>query len=110
MIAIDDARPLLMRSPNSHTPKKDAATPRTAEDTICVIGDVTFMDNKLAMLIKNPTTPAIADPHKKVLKGLSPTSERTGSKNNEMIDGSSPERTMTGTRRTALYKFVYHDK
>ena len=41
----------------SHTPSRDAATPRTAEDTMCVIGDVTLMDSKLAMLMAKPRTP-----------------------------------------------------
>ena len=48
-----------MISWNNHIPKSDAATPRTAEDTMCVIGDVTLMDNKLAMLIIKPSTPYI---------------------------------------------------
>lgn len=38
-------------------PRSEAATPRTAEDTICVIGEVTLIDSKLAMLIKKPKTP-----------------------------------------------------
>jgi hypothetical protein len=46
-----------MISWNSHIPKSDAATPRTAEDTMCVIGEVTLMDNKLAILIKKPIIP-----------------------------------------------------
>lgn len=48
---------VLMISWNSQTPSIDAATPRTAEDTICVIGEVTLMDSKLAMLIKKPNMP-----------------------------------------------------
>lgn len=48
---------VLMISWNSQTPSMDAATPRTAEDTICVMGEVTLMDSKLAMLIKKPNMP-----------------------------------------------------
>jgi hypothetical protein len=76
MIAMEDARPLknlfqarwktlqnrrqtheVMTSLNSHTPSTDPATPRTAEETIWVMGEVTLIDNKLAMLIKKPNTP-----------------------------------------------------
>jgi hypothetical protein len=38
-------------------PKSDAATPRTAEDTICVIGEVTLIERRLAMLMRKPKTP-----------------------------------------------------
>jgi hypothetical protein len=48
---------LVMTSEKSHIPNAEAATPRTAEETIWVIGEVTLMDNKLAMLIKNPNKP-----------------------------------------------------
>jgi hypothetical protein len=35
----------------------DAATPRIAEEIMCVIGDVTLMDSTPAMESKNPTLP-----------------------------------------------------
>jgi hypothetical protein len=46
-----------MMSPNKHTPNMDAATPLTAEDTMCVMGEVTLMDNRLARLIMKPSAP-----------------------------------------------------
>lgn len=48
-----------MISLNNDQPRIDAATPRTADETICVMGEVTLMESKLAMLIKNPKTPYI---------------------------------------------------
>lgn len=48
---------VVMTSEKSHMPRMDAATPLTAEETMCVMGEVTFMDNKLAMLIKKPNRP-----------------------------------------------------
>ena len=35
----------------------DDATPRTADEIMCVIGDVTLIESKLARLIKKPSTP-----------------------------------------------------
>jgi hypothetical protein len=46
-----------MMSWKSHMPSRDAATPRTAEDTMCVIGEVTLMDSRLAMLMRKPMIP-----------------------------------------------------
>lgn len=46
-----------MTSLNTHTPRKEAATPRTADETMCVIGEVTLMERRLAILIKKPSTP-----------------------------------------------------
>jgi hypothetical protein len=48
---------VVMMSWNSHMPSRDAATPRTAEDTMCVIGEVTLMDSRLAMLMRKPMIP-----------------------------------------------------
>ena len=48
-----------MTSEKTHTPRKDAATPRTADDTICVMGDATLIDKRLAMLMRKPITPYI---------------------------------------------------
>lgn len=44
-------------SPNSHMASTDDATPRTADEIMCVIGDVTLIESKLARLIKKPSTP-----------------------------------------------------
>ena len=52
-----------MISLKSHTPRNDAATPRTAEDTMCVIGDVTLMESRLAMPIRKPKTPWCKSTH-----------------------------------------------
>lgn len=77
MIAIEDARPLQMQIYMSQNPNKkhisetyvvmissksqiarsEPATPRTAEETMCVIGDVTLMESRLAMLIRKPMMP-----------------------------------------------------
>jgi hypothetical protein len=46
-----------MTSENNHIPRREAATPRTAEETMCVMGDVTLIESKLARLIMKPTTP-----------------------------------------------------
>ena len=48
---------VVMISWNSHIPRSDAATPRTAEETICVMGEVTLIESRLAMLMRNPNTP-----------------------------------------------------
>ena len=77
-------------SPKIHIPSKDAATPRIADEIICVIGEVTLILRTLAMLMRKPSTPCasrhsahqpsdletlarltvMADPHKKVVSGL----------------------------------------
>jgi len=74
IIAIDDARPLeeplnvdsskggtgtyvVMISRNNHTPRREAATPRTAEEIMCVIGEVTLIERRLAMLMRKPNKP-----------------------------------------------------
>lgn len=44
-------------SPNRATPRKDAATPRMAEEIMCVIGDVTLIERVPAMESRNPTLP-----------------------------------------------------
>lgn len=46
-----------MTSWKSHTPSPEAATPRTADETMCVMGEVTLMDMRLATLIRKPNTP-----------------------------------------------------
>lgn len=76
MVPIEDARPLregsikkerergkphctnvVMMSLNNFIANRDPATPRTADDIICVMGEVTLMESKLAMLIKKPMIP-----------------------------------------------------
>jgi hypothetical protein len=37
--------------------RTEAATPRTAEDTMWVMGEVTLMESRLARLIMKPSTP-----------------------------------------------------
>ena len=72
---IEDARPLgedsinkkkiegnqctnvVMVSLNNFIANRDPATPRTADDIMCVMGEVTLIESKLAMLIKKPMTP-----------------------------------------------------
>lgn len=113
IIAIEDARPDVMTSWNSHIPSIEAATPRTADETMCVIGDVTLMDNKLAILIRKPRTPVINDPHIKVCKGVSsPSAGMTvaGVNSNSVTDGSSPIITIIGANTTMLSRFVYHER
>ena len=46
-----------MISLNNSIANRDPATPRTADDTMCVMGEVTLIESKLAMLIKKPMTP-----------------------------------------------------
>lgn len=48
---------MVMISWKSQRPRREAATPRTAEETIWVMGEVTLIDRRLAILIKNPRTP-----------------------------------------------------
>jgi len=48
---------VVMISWKSHIPRSEAATPRTADETMCVIGEVTLIESKLAMLIMKPRIP-----------------------------------------------------
>lgn len=48
---------LVTMSPKNQTPRKDAAPPRTAEDTICVMGEVTLMESRDAMPMRKPNVP-----------------------------------------------------
>lgn len=48
---------VVMISWNNAIAKRDPATPRTADDTMCVMGEVTLIESKLAILIRKPTTP-----------------------------------------------------
>ena len=77
MIPIEDARPLredgifflekrkrgkpytnvVIVSRNNFIANRDPTTPRTADDIMCVMGEVTLIESKLAMLIKKPMTP-----------------------------------------------------
>jgi hypothetical protein len=52
----ENTHPEIM-SPKYHIPNMEAATPLTAEDTMCVMGEVTLMDNRLARLIIKPSAP-----------------------------------------------------
>jgi hypothetical protein len=55
--AVEQATYDVRMSWNNHIPSKDAATPRTAEEIICVTGEVTLIERRLEMLIRNPNTP-----------------------------------------------------
>jgi hypothetical protein len=46
-----------MISENNFTANSDPVTPRTADDIMWVMGDVTLIESKLAMLIRKPMTP-----------------------------------------------------
>jgi len=107
---MEDARPVVITSLNNHTASIEPATPRTADETMWVMGEVTLIDNKLAMLIKKPKIPVIAEPQRKVLKGEIPVDKGLDSVRRAVIAGISPARMITGTRAMALYRLVYHDK
>lgn len=112
-------------------PNNDAATPRTAEETMCVIGDVTLIESRLARLIKNPITPCyvhslsanphktdriltvMADPQTNVCSSESSPGAVTmsyGPKKRLVIAGTSPTRTIRGIKSIALSKFVYQER
>jgi hypothetical protein len=46
-----------MISWNNDIPRSEAATPRTADETIWVMGEVTLIERRLAILMRNPKTP-----------------------------------------------------
>lgn len=50
---------LVMTSPKTKTAMKDWTTPRTAEETMCVIGEVILMLRKPAMQMRKPITPCV---------------------------------------------------
>jgi len=112
MMAIEDVRPIVIISWNNHIPKRDAATPRTAEETMCVMGDVTLMERRLAILMRKPTTPVINEPQRNVVKGVMVSSGSKSSskpKRSSIIAGTSPTTKIMGIRRIALKRLVYHD-
>ena len=53
----DQCTNVVIISLNNFIANSDPATPRTADDTMCVMGEVTLIESKLAMLIRKPTTP-----------------------------------------------------
>ena len=55
-LTIDSAHKVMI-SLKRAMPRMDAATPRTAEEIMCVIGDVTWIDRAQAMESRNPTLP-----------------------------------------------------
>src|SRR6266545_7240641 len=77
--------------------RETSATPRTAEETMCVIGDsdVIFIE---AIDIRRPRVPVMNDPTQNALAWRFTTSFP-----------SSTNKT-TGTRRKELTTFMYHDK
>jgi hypothetical protein len=44
-------------SEKSHMPRREAATPRTAAETMCVTGEVTLIDKRVAILMRKPKVP-----------------------------------------------------
>lgn len=50
---------VVMMSWKSHMPSREAATPRTAEEIIWVMGEVTLMDKREAMDIRKPMMPCM---------------------------------------------------
>jgi len=106
IVAIDVARPLVIISLKTHTPSKDAATPRTADDTMCVTGEVTLMERRDEIHIKKPRVPVSKEPHINVTKG---ELEPCCSPNKRCkTPGASPTSTMIGNNNTALPRFEYH--
>lgn len=53
----DNATHVERTSLKSDIPRRALATPRTALETMWVMGDVTLIESKDAMLIRNPITP-----------------------------------------------------
>jgi hypothetical protein len=136
MRAVKQATYDVKMSWNNHMPSKEAATPRTAEEIICVTGEVTLIERRLAMLIMNPSTPwpmeahlstqykilgkaptVIIDPQKNVLSALVAEAVCIGSLcmrsllplSNLMSGGSSPTNTERGRSTNALRRFAYQD-
>lgn len=68
---------------------------------MCVMGDVTLMLSKLAMPMRNPKTPVIADPHMNVTN-LSPSPYRSVA-----IPGNSPLTRTTALKRMLERRFIY---
>lgn len=120
----------MMISPNIDIPKSEAATPRTADETMWVIGEVTLIERRLAMLMRKPVAPyqqyfvsskmqnitdrltVIIEPQMKVIKGLMTFSGCESSsrvKKSLNIAGVSPTNTMTGINTIALKRLLYHD-
>jgi hypothetical protein len=48
---------LEMMSWKNQWPRNVDATPRTAEEIMCVMGDVTLIERRPAMLMRNPSAP-----------------------------------------------------
>lgn len=99
---IEAARPAVITSLKNHTPKRVTTTPLTADETICVMGDVTLMLKKPAMQMRKPNRPVTIVPHKKVFHPFSSTN------NNECTAGPSPTRNTRGNNTIVLNKLLYH--
>ena len=106
----------------NHTPRRVTTTPRTAEDTMCVMGEVTFILKNPAMQMRKPNKPCeiqsswVVVNWSYVLGSLTvirvpqrnvdhPTSS---SNNNFLTSGPSPTRKIKGIMTIALRRFVYH--
>jgi len=65
-----------MRSPNKTVPKIVCNTPRTAEETMCVTGDVILIDRNPASEIKKPKSPVMSAPRRNVWRSGPPVDTR----------------------------------
>ena len=93
-------------SPNNQTPNRLCATPRTAEETMWVIGEVTLMESKEAMDMRKPSVPVMKDPTQKALASLvlNPLARSS------TTSLPSPTKRTTGMRRKELTGSMYQDK
>jgi len=113
MKAMDEARPVLTISWKIHAPRNVAATPRTADEIMCVMGEVTLIERRLAMLIVNPRMPVKAVPQRNFLSVLIDPGSLTNSstpKNNFKTSGPSPARMTTGTIKIEHIAFWYQER
>jgi hypothetical protein len=86
--------------------------PRTAELTMCVIGEVILILNTPAIERSQPTIPVTRDPQKKRARRVISSSGWAGYRLPERsfdISGPSPTSQMMGMRATELRTFEYHE-
>ena len=109
-----------MMSWKIQTPRKDAATPRTADETMCVIGEVTLMESKEARLIRKPKVPcavkvlvqSILTEYSRIRTVMREPQINVRSclespYRSDITPGSSPHITTTTLSTAALNRFVY---
>jgi hypothetical protein len=85
-------------------PRRDAATPLTADETIWVIGEVVLIERSVAILIAKPRVPVINDPQANVVKSPEVSPVKIS-----IIAGISPAKIETGSITQAPMKLLYHD-